>query len=93
MRAYAPVLEEMGISQDAFLWFLKDFHKFAQASPIFDAVIIATAIARAYPDPIIGLAVQAVQIAAAVGQEVQERFRTNNFLTQANKDIFIPKGM
>lgn len=92
VRAYPPVLEATGISQDEFLRFLKNLHKAAQASPIFDVVMIATAIAGAYPDPVIGLAVQAVQVAAGVGQEIQERYRTNKFLTQANKDFFIPKG-
>ena len=93
VRAYPPVLEETGISQDAFLGFLKDLHKAAQASPIFDVVMIGTAIAGAYPDPIVGLAVQAVQIAVGIGQEIQERYRTNKFLTQANKEFFIPKGL
>ena len=93
VRAYSPVLEGSGISQDAFLGFLKDLHKAAQASPIFDVVMIATAIAGAYPDPIVGLAVQAVQVAAGIGQEIQERYRTNRFLTTANKDFFIPKGL
>ena len=93
VRAYSPVLEETGISQDFFLRFLKDFHKAAQASPIFDVVMIAATIAAAYPNPVIGLGVQAVQVAVGVGQEIQERFRTNKFLTQANKDIFIPKGL
>ena len=93
VRAYPPVLGEMSISQDAFIWFLKEFHKSAQASPIFDVIIVATAIAAAYPDPLVGLGIQAVQIAAAIGQEIQERLRTNNFLIRANKDIFIPKGM
>lgn len=93
VRAYPPVLEEVGISQDAFLGFLKDLHTAAQASPVFDVIMIATAIAGGYPDPIIGLAVQAVQIAAGIGQEIQERYRTNKFLTQANKDFFIPKGL
>lgn len=55
--------------------------------------MIATAIAAAYPDPVIGLGVQAVQVAVGIGQEIQERYRTNKFLTQANKDIFIPKGL
>lgn len=93
VRAYPPVLEETGISQDAFLGFLKDLHTAAQASPIFDVVMIGTAIAGAYPDPIVGLAVQAVQIAVGIGQEIQERYRTNKFLTQANKEFFIPKGL
>lgn len=93
VRAYPPVLEETGISQDAFLGFLKDLHTAAQASPIFDVVMIGTAIAGAYPDPIVGLAVQAVQIAVGIGQEIQERYRTNKFLTQANREFFIPKGL
>ena len=79
VHAYSPVLEGSGISQDEFLGFLKDLHKAAQASPIFDVVMIATAIAGAYPDPIIGLGVQAVQVAAGIGQEIQERYRTNKF--------------
>ena len=93
VRAYAPVLHESGIDQEMFLSFLKNFHKAVQASPIFDVVIIATAIAGAYPDPIVGLGVQAVQIAAGIGQEIQERWRTNKFLDQANKEIFIPRGL
>ena len=93
VRAYSPVLEGSGISQDAFLGFLKNLHKAAQASPIFDVVMIATAIVGAYPDPIVGLGVQAVQVAAGIGQEIQERYRTNKFLTKANKDFFIPKGL
>ena len=93
VRAYSPVLEGSGISQDVFLGFLKNLHKAAQASPIFDVVMIATAIAGAYPDPIVGLGVQAVQVAAGIGQEIQERYRTNKFLTKANKDLFIPKGL
>ena len=93
VRAYSPILEESGISQDAFLGFLKDLHKAAQASPIFDVVMIATALASAYPDPVIGLGIQAVQVAVGIGQEIQERYRTNKFLTQANKEFFIPKGL
>ena len=58
--AYEPVLEEIGISPEAFLRFLKDLQNAVEASPIFDVVMIAPAIAGAYPDPIIGLTVQAV---------------------------------
>ena len=93
VRAYAPVLEGSNLDQQSFLTFLKDLHTHSQASPIFNVVIIATAIAGAYPDPLVGAAIQAVQVAAAIGQEIQERYRTNKFLAQANKDIFIPKGL
>lgn len=57
VRAYPPVLKESGISQHTFLRFLKDFHKAAQASPIFDVVMIANAIAAAYSDPVIDLGI------------------------------------
>ena len=93
VRAYSPILEESDISQDSFLGFLKFFNKAAQASPIFDAVMIATPIAAAYPDLVIGIGIQAVQVAVGIGQEIQERYRTNKFLTQANKEFFIPKGL
>lgn len=39
------------------------------------------------------LEVQAVQIVAGVGQEVQERHRTHKFLDQANSAIFKPHGL
>ncbi len=93
VRAYAPVLEEYGIDQEMFLNFLKNFHKAAQASPIFDVIMIGTAIAGLYPDVLVGLSIQAVQIAAAIGREIQERLRINRFLDQANKEIFIPRGL
>ncbi len=93
VRAYPPILHESRIPQSAFLRFLKDLHTAAQASPIFSVVMIATAIAAAYPDPVVGLGVQAVQVAVGIGQEMQERYRTNKFLTQANRDFFGPKGL
>ncbi|MCJ1401787.1 hypothetical protein MMC11_005004 [Xylographa trunciseda] len=93
VRAYAPVLHESGIDQEMFLSFLKNFHKAMQANPMFDVVMVATALAGAYPDPIVGLAVQAVQIAVGIGQEIQERLRLNKFLDQANKEIFMPRGL
>ena len=93
VRAYAPVLQESGIDQEMFVDFLKSFHKAMQANPMFDVVMVATAIAGAYPDPIVSLAIQAVQVAVGIGQEIQERWRLNKFLDQANKEVFIPRGL
>lgn len=93
VRAYAPVLADKGIDQERFLSFLRDFHRAAQASPIFDVIMVATALAGAYPDPIVGAAVQAVQVIAGLGREMQERWRANKFLAQANKEMFMPKGL
>lgn len=93
VRAYAPALQEFGINQEMFLSFLKSFHKAAQASPIFDVIMVASAMAGINPNPLVGLGALAVQVAAGIGQEVQERYRLNKFLTQANKEIFVPKGL
>ena len=93
VRAYAPVLQDAGIDQDAFISFLKNFHKAAQASPIFDVIMIATGIASMFPDLVVDLSIQAAEIAIGIAQEVQKRWRTNKFLDQANRDIFIPKGL
>ena len=90
MRAYAPALEDCGIDQVMCLSF-ENFHKAAQASPIFDVIIIGTAIAGLYPNMLVGLSIQAVQIAAAIGQEVQERLHRIRFLDQANKENFSPR--
>ena len=93
IRAYAPILDNSGIDQNMFMSFLQDFHRAAQASPIFGVVQIACNVAGLYPDPLVGLGVQAVSIAAGIGQEIQERWRTNKYLDQANKELFEPRGL
>lgn len=95
VRAYAPVLADSDVSQEVFLQFLHDLHKNAQAHPVLDVITIATAASRPamLTDPIAGVAVQAVQILAGTGQEVQERCMTNKFLERANREIFVPRGL
>ena len=93
VRAYAPVLQDSGISQETFLGFLHSFYKASQASPIFDIIIIGCNLASAYPNPIVGAACFGVQVATAAAQEVQERWKTNKFLDSANKEIFMPRGL
>ena len=54
MRACALVLDETDIDEQMCPSFLKDLYTNSQASPVFDIVIFATAIAGAYPDPFVG---------------------------------------
>jgi hypothetical protein len=94
VRAYAPLLGECsGISQDTFLTFLKNFHKSSQASPIFPIIQVSAAIAGLAPSVIAMAVTTAVQIAAGVGQELQTRSRTNDFLTRMNEELFKPAGV
>lgn len=99
VRAYAPVLQDSGIDEAMFLNFLKSFHRASQASPIFDVIIISCNLASnaLIINPVIGAiagaGIFAVQMGAYIGQEMQERWRTNEFLDAANQDIFMPRGL
>ena len=93
VRAYAPVLQDTGIEQEMFLQFLKSLHNATQASPVFKCIMVGTAIAGAVPDLSVALAMQALQIAAGICQEMQQRWRMNRFLIQANKELFMPRGL
>lgn len=53
VRAYSPVLEDVGIDQKTFLQFLKAFHTSSQANPVFNAVMVAAGVAGFVPDPIV----------------------------------------
>jgi hypothetical protein len=94
VRAYAPLLGECsGISQDTFLTFLQNFYKASQASSVFPIIMIAAGIAGMVPDPIAMAVTTAVQVAAGIGQEIQTRARTNNFLEKINEELFKPAGL
>ncbi|KAK5123398.1 hypothetical protein LTR85_002830 [Meristemomyces frigidus] len=93
VRAYAPVLADSGIDQDTFLSFLKNFHKSSQASPIFTVIQVSAGIAGMAPSVIAMAVTTVVQVAAGVGQEVQARQRTNNFLLEMNEKLFKPAGL
>ena len=53
VRAYAPVLADSSVDQPTFLKFLSDLHKHAQASPIFDVVMVSAGLMGLYPDPMV----------------------------------------
>lgn len=93
VRAYAPVLEDCGIDQKTFLKFLKNFHKSSQASPVFPLIQLAAGIAGMAPSVIAMAVCTAVQVAAQVGEEVEVRSRTNNFLDKMNDELFKPAGL
>ncbi|RAH65901.1 uncharacterized protein BO66DRAFT_460862 [Aspergillus aculeatinus CBS 121060] len=93
VRAYAPVLQDAGVDQTTFLRFLKDLHTHAQASPALEVLSLAAGVAGVYPDLLVAGVAQAVQIAAMAGREMQERWRTNRFLDQMNRELFMPRGL
>ncbi|KAF2451525.1 hypothetical protein P171DRAFT_468071 [Karstenula rhodostoma CBS 690.94] len=93
-RAYAPDLEPLGIDQDSFMKFLESWDKSAQGSPWFKAVsLTAGIVGMAIPGPLVMGITTAVSIAAQVGHEFQGRAKSNTFLDQMNKDVFMPAGL
>jgi len=81
VRAYAPVLADCGIDQDAFLDFLKTFHASTKEDKWLQVVNIAAASAGMVPNPIaMGVSI-AVQVAVGVAMEVQRRHRSVSFRT------------
>lgn len=94
IRAYAPLLGECsGIDQDTFLAFLENFYKSSQASPVFGVIELSAAIAGFAPEPITMAVTTAVQVAARTGEELQSRYRTNQFLNKMNDEMFKPAGL
>ena len=92
VRAYSPVLQDVGIDQETFLRFLKNFHASSQANPCFNAIIVAATVAGFVPEPIVMAVTTAVQVAAGVGKEMDSRRKTNNFLDRMNETLFKPAG-
>lgn len=93
IRAYAPVLNDVGIDQTTFLRFLKSFHSSSQADPWISAVMVSAGIAGMAPSVIAMAVTTAVQIAAGTARELQGRYRTNAFLDAMNKELFMPRGV
>ncbi|RTE79616.1 hypothetical protein BHE90_005887 [Fusarium euwallaceae] len=92
IRAYAPALNDTGITQEMFLDFLETFHKSTQASPWIDAINYAAMPLSLIPHfpMVVGLAIQATLI---VAKDIQNRTRTNAFLDKANNEFFGPRGL
>lgn len=93
VRAYAPDLGPCGIDQDTFLRFIQNFHEASQASPILKAIYVSAGIAGFAPSIIATAVCISVQVAAGTAIEVQSRYRTNAYLDEINKDLFMPRGL
>ncbi|KAM5349135.1 hypothetical protein ACJ41O_008958 [Fusarium nematophilum] len=92
IRAYAPALNDAGITQDVFLDFLDRFHTSTQASPWLDAINLASIGLSFIPHfpMVVGIAIQVSVMAA---KDTQNRTRTNTFLSKANDEFFRPRNL
>ncbi|KAI8160180.1 hypothetical protein K4K49_000387 [Colletotrichum sp. SAR 10_70] len=93
VRAYAPVLANAGIDEEAFLDFIDTLNKSLIPNPYLYAINLAGLADIITPDPaltafgiLLGIAVEGVM-------EGQSRFKSNKFLNRMNADFFRPRGL
>ncbi|KAK8211600.1 hypothetical protein M8818_003255 [Zalaria obscura] len=93
IRAYAPDLAHCGIDEASFMQFLKQLQTANNVSKVIAALYIGGGIVGTVPS-VITLAVSiSVQTAARIAGEAETRYKTNNFLDRANREIFMPRGL
>ncbi|KAK1658495.1 hypothetical protein BDP55DRAFT_682763 [Colletotrichum godetiae] len=93
IRAYAPILVNVGIDQDIFLDFIDTFNKSLKPNPWISAVNLAGFAGEALPDPASLLFGFAVEIATEAIMEGQSLICSNKFLDCVNAEFFIPRGL
>ncbi|KAI8948037.1 hypothetical protein F4801DRAFT_604713 [Xylaria longipes] len=93
IRAYAPVLDDVGINEATFLEFIDDLNKAVLPSPWIQAINLASLAGMAVPEPFTVLISIAVQQAANAASAAHSRFKTNHFLNNVNKSFFMPRGL
>ena len=93
IHAYAPILADKGISQDAFLSFIQTFHQAAQASPLLNVVFLSAGVVGLVPEPICQITSAVIQFAAGAAIYMQTTQRTHSFLDEMNDNLFKPRGL
>ncbi|KAK9418075.1 hypothetical protein SUNI508_08504 [Seiridium unicorne] len=93
VRAYAPILEGVGIDQPAFLEFLDNLNKAVEPSPWIQAINLASLAGNAVPEPFTMIISAAVKLAADTASEAHSRTKTNKFLDDMNQSYFAPRGL
>ncbi|KXX73172.1 hypothetical protein MMYC01_210464 [Madurella mycetomatis] len=93
VRAYAPVLADVGIEQETFLDFIDTFNKALEPNPWLYAINLAGLAGVESHEPLMMLLGVGVGMATEVIMEGQSRFRSNTFLDRVNAEMFIPRGV
>ncbi|KAJ5758947.1 hypothetical protein N7520_006103 [Penicillium odoratum] len=92
VNAYAPILEQTGISQEVFIKFINDFNKATLADLWIRVIVVTASIAGWGYMWQVSVAAIAVQTVFETVAQFQNRKRTTNFLDKINEELFIPRG-
>ncbi|KKY35723.1 putative fad binding domain protein [Diaporthe ampelina] len=93
IRAYAPILQNVGIDQETFLDFIDQLNKAVEPSPWITAIDLASLAGHAFPEPIHLLISASALMATQITAEVVSRSKSNAFLDKMNQEFFKPKGL
>lgn len=93
VKAYAPILEDVGIDQASFLDFIDNLNKAVEPSPWIQAINLAGLFAQHVPLAVSIAISVALKVTADAASEVHSRTKTNSFLDRINEDYFKPRGL
>ncbi|GKU17249.1 unnamed protein product, partial [Fusarium langsethiae] len=93
VRGYAPILEDVGISQETWLDFLDKFDAASMASPWIQVINFAEIGGLFVPfAPSIAISA-AVYLTIEITKDMHSRQNTNKFLGKLNEEYFYPRGL
>ncbi|WQF79339.1 hypothetical protein CDEST_04353 [Colletotrichum destructivum] len=93
LRAYAPLLADVGIDENTFLDFIDTFNKALEPSPWINALNLAGFAGSAMPEPASMLFGFGVEYATEAALEGHSRYSSNVFLDRVNSQFFNPLGL
>lgn len=93
IRAYAPLLAQVGIDEATFMDFVTELNKATMPSPWINAINVATLAVQHVPEPVTIAVAIASQIATSVTMTAHSRSKTNTFLNHLNAQYFAPLGL
>jgi hypothetical protein len=93
VRAYSPLLDDVGIDQATFLDFLANLNASLAPSPWIQAINLAAFAGQHIPEPFTIMISIAVKKVADAASELHSRSKTNRFLDRVNADFFAPRGL
>ena len=93
IRAYAPLLSDVGIEQEVFLEFVDKLNKVVEPTPWLNAINLASLAGLAVPTPFTVLISIATRMAVKAAMEVNSRSKGNSYLDKLNAGFFQPRGL
>ncbi|KAK5481750.1 hypothetical protein LTR55_006631 [Exophiala xenobiotica] len=98
VRAYAPTLQNVGISPNAWFDFLASFEESLKISPAFDVFNLAVGVTgrlvnHFVPNPFTTAATIAIHVAEGTAKATYGRIRANSFFAAMNEKYFMPQGL